>query len=171
MILNLYSIFGRATPNTAGETVKMRLSWIFFSTLALAMRGAAGATPPGMAGQIVQSVANGRNQCVVWPRGCGKDDVPNLLKAFNMCNHGGTVVFPENATFWIATRINPILSDVRIEWLGEWLVSSMCSACLTHSHPHQTHQHAFTPTSLPPLSRTHTSAPVTTFCDCFFSRL
>ncbi|KAE8337603.1 pectin lyase fold/virulence factor [Aspergillus arachidicola] len=33
--------------------------------------------------------------------------------------NGGIIVFPENQSYWIASRLNPILSDVTIEWPGE----------------------------------------------------
>ncbi|RYO88796.1 hypothetical protein DL763_005876 [Monosporascus cannonballus] len=43
-------------------------------------------------------------QCAVWPRGDNQDDTPNILEAFGRCDHGGTVVFPEDAKYWIGTR-------------------------------------------------------------------
>ncbi|KAL4940492.1 hypothetical protein BDV06DRAFT_213464 [Aspergillus oleicola] len=60
--------------------------------------------------------------CTVHPLGSNNDDVPNILSAFRACNHGGRVIFPENETYWIASRLNPRLSDVEIEWRGTWLV-------------------------------------------------
>jgi len=62
-------------------------------------------------------------RCTVTPLGGRKDDVPQILKAFDECNNGGTVVFPEGQTFNIATRLNPVIYDVTVEWRGSWLVS------------------------------------------------
>jgi hypothetical protein len=60
--------------------------------------------------------------CVVKPRGDQKNDVPNILRAFQKCNNGGRIVFPEGETYWIAERLNPHVRDVTIEWKGTWLV-------------------------------------------------
>ncbi len=46
--------------------------------------------------------------CTVTPRGCKRDDTPQILQAFEDCNNGGTVVFPEGKKFYIATRLNPV---------------------------------------------------------------
>lgn len=61
--------------------------------------------------------------CTVKPLGNHKNDVPNILNAFAECGHSGTIVFPENETYWIAERLNPHVHDVNIEWRGTWLVS------------------------------------------------
>ncbi len=60
--------------------------------------------------------------CTVTPLGLKNDDVPQILKAFNECNNGGTVVFPEGNKYYIATRLNPHIYDVTIEWRGSWVV-------------------------------------------------
>lgn len=60
--------------------------------------------------------------CTVTPLGPGNDDVPQILRAFDACNNGGTVVFPPGQTFYIATKLNPVLFDVTIEWKGVWKV-------------------------------------------------
>lgn len=73
----------------------------------------------GIAPALPQS--NGRT-CVVKAIGKRHDDVPNILKAFNDCNNGGRVVFPETEDYWIGQKLNPILSHVTIEWRGKWTV-------------------------------------------------
>ncbi len=65
---------------------------------------------------------NGK-RCEVRARGHRKDDVPNILQAFKECNNGGKVVFPEGENYWIAQKLNPILSEVSIEWRGIWTLS------------------------------------------------
>jgi polygalacturonase len=66
---------------------------------------------------------SGQNTCIVKANGHQKDDVPDILKAFKECGHGGTVIFPEDQSYWIATRLNPVINDVVIEWRGKWTVS------------------------------------------------
>jgi galacturan 1,4-alpha-galacturonidase len=66
---------------------------------------------------------NGK-QCTVKALGSERDDVPNILRAFDECNNGGTVIFPEDQNYWIAQRLNPVLHDVYIEWRGVWTLSS-----------------------------------------------
>lgn len=68
--------------------------------------------------------------CTLIPNGDYKDDVPQILEAFENCNNGGTVVFPENSTFYIATKLNPVIYDVTIDWKGIWLVRSDCRSIL-----------------------------------------
>ncbi|KAM0191138.1 hypothetical protein ACHAPC_002408 [Botrytis cinerea] len=65
---------------------------------------------------------NNHKTCTVHPLGNHTDDTPQILKAFSDCNHGGTVVFPKNKVYWIATRLNPIIYDVTIDWQGIWTV-------------------------------------------------
>lgn len=65
----------------------------------------------------------GSNVCTVKANGHQKDDVPNILKAFHECGHGGTIVFPKDQSYWIASRLNPVVNDVVIEWHGKWTVS------------------------------------------------
>lgn len=61
--------------------------------------------------------------CTVLAHGNHTDDTPQILKAFSDCNHGGTVVFPKDQVYWIATRMNPVIYDVKIDWQGIWTVS------------------------------------------------
>lgn len=67
---------------------------------------------------------NNHKTCTVHPLGNHTDDTPQILKAFSDCNHGGTVVFPKNKVYWIATRLNPVIYDVTIDWQGIWTVCS-----------------------------------------------
>ncbi|KAF3767566.1 family 28 glycoside hydrolase [Cryphonectria parasitica EP155] len=82
-----------------------------------------------------RSPASTGKTCTLTPLGSGQDDVPQILTAFEDCNNGGTVVFPENATFYIATRLNPVLSDVTIDWKGEWLFSDDLDYWRNNSYP------------------------------------
>ena len=56
-------------------------------------------------GGVVKSFSS----CTVIPNGNRTDDVPNILKAFDACNNGGTVVSPEGQNYWIGTRLNPVI--------------------------------------------------------------
>jgi galacturan 1,4-alpha-galacturonidase len=60
--------------------------------------------------------------CTVNAYGNQKDDTPQILDAFSDCNNGGTVVFPEGENYWVATKLNPIIYDVKVEWRGIWTV-------------------------------------------------
>src|SRR4051794_29495637 len=64
---------------------------------------------------------NGKT-CTVRAHGKKRDDTPQILKAFKECNNGGTVVFPEKENYWIATKLNPVIYDVTIDWKGLWMV-------------------------------------------------
>lgn len=70
---------------------------------------------------------NGKT-CTVLAKGNKTDDTPQILKAFSECNNGGTVIFPSTQNYWIATKLNPVICDVEIQWRGVWTVYS----------PHQT---------------------------------
>jgi len=60
--------------------------------------------------------------CTVTALGNNTDDTPQILKAFEDCNDGGTVSFPEDQNYWIGTRLNPVIYDVTIDWKGTWTV-------------------------------------------------
>jgi galacturan 1,4-alpha-galacturonidase len=60
--------------------------------------------------------------CTVMALGHQRDDTPQILRAFEQCNDGGTVVFPENQNYWIATKLNPVIYDVTVDWKGIWTV-------------------------------------------------
>ncbi|KAJ5625629.1 polygalacturonase [Penicillium lagena] len=75
------------------------------------------------------------NVCVVKANGHQKDDVPNILRAFRECDNGGTVVFPEDQSYWIATRLNPVINNVVIEWRGKWTLSDDLSYWRNNSYP------------------------------------
>lgn len=66
-----------------------------------------------------------RHKCTVKALGDGQNDVPDILAAFEKCNHGGTVVFPESENYWIAETLNPVLKDVHIDWKGNWTVRTI----------------------------------------------
>ncbi|KAJ5911459.1 galacturan 1-4-alpha-galacturonidase C [Penicillium subrubescens] len=80
-------------------------------------------------------VKSGQNTCIVKANGHQKDDVPNILKAFKECGHGGTVIFPEDQSYWIATRLNPVINDVVIEWRGKWTFSDDLDYWRNNSYP------------------------------------
>lgn len=82
-----------------------------------------------------RSPASTGKTCTLNPLGGNQDDVPQILEAFDECNNGGTVVFPENSTFYIATRLNPVIYDVTIEWKGEWLFSDNLTYWRNNSYP------------------------------------
>lgn len=73
--------------------------------------------------------------CTLAPLGGEQDDAPQILAAFEACNHGGTVVFPENATFYIATRLSPVLYDVAIDWRATWLFSDDLAYWRDNAYP------------------------------------
>ncbi|KJK63976.1 Glycosyl hydrolases family 28 [Aspergillus parasiticus SU-1] len=77
---------------------------------------------PPWAGSPVAPKNTGKT-CTVIPLGGKQDDVPQILAAFNECNHGGRVVFPEGHTYWIAQKLNPVVTDVTVDWKGTWLFS------------------------------------------------
>ncbi|KAL4947553.1 pectin lyase fold/virulence factor [Aspergillus filifer] len=80
--------------------------------------------------------------CTIHLLGSKQDDVPNILSAFRACNHGGKVIFPENATYWIASRLNPRLYNVDIEWRGAWLFSDNLAYWRNNSYPITFQNHA-----------------------------
>ncbi|RAQ50290.1 galacturan 1 [Aspergillus flavus] len=82
------------------------------------------------------------NICTVKANGNQTDDVPRLLEAFRKCGNGGTIVFREDQSYWIASRLNPILSDVTIEWRGKWTFSDDLDYWRNHSYPVAFQNHA-----------------------------
>ncbi|KAG6366784.1 hypothetical protein INS49_000964 [Diaporthe citri] len=89
-----------------------------------------------------RSPADSGKTCTLIPNGDNKDDVPQILEAFEACNNGGTVVFPENATFHIATKLNPVIYDVTIDWRGTWLFSDDLDYWRSNSYPIAFQNHA-----------------------------
>ncbi|KAF4618998.1 hypothetical protein G7Y89_g14851 [Cudoniella acicularis] len=77
---------------------------------------------------------NGKT-CTVQALGGKKDDTPQILKAFADCNHGGTVVFPEDQNYWIATKLNPVIYDVTVDWKGTWTFSDDLTYWRNNSYP------------------------------------
>jgi galacturan 1,4-alpha-galacturonidase len=115
--------------------------WLFSLTLLHGALGSSNSYPF----VVPQSPAKSGQVCTVTPLGPGQDDVPQLLKAFEACDGGGTVVFPENYKYHIATRLNPVLHDVTIEWRGTWVLSSDMQYWQRNSYPiaFQNHRAAF----------------------------
>lgn len=97
------------------------LSSIFLLSL-LGLNSGVLADGPSAPMAAPRSPADSGKACTLTPIGDSKDDVPQILEAFEACNNGGTVVFPEESTFYIATRLNPVIYDVTIDWRGTWLV-------------------------------------------------
>ncbi|KAK3943862.1 pectin lyase-like protein [Diplogelasinospora grovesii] len=83
-----------------------------------------------------------RKVCTLTPLGHSRDDVPQILRAFDECNNGGTVIFPEGQEFHIASVMNPVLHDVEIEWRGLWQFSDNLTYWRTHSYPIAFQNHA-----------------------------
>lgn len=77
-----------------------------------------------IAGGVQVSHGNAGKECTVKPNGNKQDDTANILKAFAECSPGGTIVFPEKDDFWVATKLNPVVHDVTIDWRGTWTVRS-----------------------------------------------
>ena len=84
------------------------------SSFVIAAPGLGPSTPPGKSGCEITPPGFGKPKtCTVWPLpGTDTDDTPNILKAFEECSHGGTVVFPEGQNYWIGTKLNPVVKDV-----------------------------------------------------------
>lgn len=97
------------------ETLITTMLW----TSALSLAFAAGALAQG--GVTVTNDGTTK-VCTVNAIGNNQDDVPNILSAFTTCGTNARVVFPATQTYWIGTRLNPVLSNVDIEWRGTWLV-------------------------------------------------
>jgi galacturan 1,4-alpha-galacturonidase len=87
-----------------------------------ALASLATALPAGPSGPPAPPSNNGK-VCTVTALGNQTDDVPQILQAFEDCNNGGTVSFPENQNYWIAQKLNPIIRDVTIDWRGIWTLS------------------------------------------------
>lgn len=81
------------------------------------------------------TLSNGRQQCTVHANGNQTDDVPTILAAFKACGTGGDIVFPKGEDYYIATRLNPTVSDVRIHWHGQWTFSPDLTYWRRNSYP------------------------------------
>ena len=51
-----------------------------------------------------------RRKCTVYANGGNSSDVSNILSAFEKCGNGGTVVFPEDQDYFIASKLNPVVN-------------------------------------------------------------
>ncbi|KAI9713204.1 MAG: hypothetical protein M1820_001189 [Bogoriella megaspora] len=95
-----------------------------------------------LAGGVQESVVAGRNTCTITANGNQTDDTPNILKAAQDCGNGGTIVFPEDQNYWIATKLNPVFNDVIIEWHGQWTFSDDLGYWRNNSYPIAFQNHA-----------------------------
>lgn len=77
------------------------------------------------AGGVSFATSAGRRQCTVTANGGNTSDVANILHAFSECGSGGNIIFPESQNYWIDTKLNPVVNDVRIDWRGIWTVSGL----------------------------------------------
>ncbi|KAF2395681.1 putative extracellular exo-polygalacturonase [Trichodelitschia bisporula] len=109
--------------------------------LAIATSIALGATA-SLAGGVNVVRSEDGNRCTVTAEGPKKDDVPNILKAFAECGNGGTVVFPAEQSYWIATRLNPRVHNIKIEWKGQWTLSDDLAYWRKNSYPVEFQNHA-----------------------------
>jgi hypothetical protein len=50
-------------------------------------------------------------RCTVTANGNHHDDVPHIMQAFKTCGTDGVVVFPEDQTYWIATKAQSYLEQ------------------------------------------------------------
>lgn len=91
---------------------------------------------------IQTTLDNGRPQCTVQASGNQTDDVPAILSAFEACGNGGDIVFPEGEDYHIATRLNPIVNDVSIDWHGQWTFSDDLSYWRNNSYHIEFQNHA-----------------------------
>ena len=75
---------------------------------------------------LVDSVSivkvRGRNECTVHALGRKQNDASSIRKAFQSCGGNGKIIFPADQNYWIAEVLNLIVSDVEIEWRGQWTV-------------------------------------------------
>ena len=73
------------------------------------------ASQASVALEVSQSEVNSRRHCTVYANGHQKDDVPNILHVFQQCGSGGTILFPQDRSYWIAQKLNPVVNDVIID--------------------------------------------------------
>jgi hypothetical protein len=109
----------------------------FFSfaiSLAFTSVACANPTPWGTLSNLPapQKPCRSSQTCTVYALGNKQDDTPQILNAFKQCNNGGTVIFPEGQNYWIASKLNPVLYDVSIEWKGSWTVSGHLPRLFIH---------------------------------------
>ncbi|KAF8855357.1 pectin lyase-like protein [Acephala macrosclerotiorum] len=86
-------------------------------------------------GPAPKGPANNGKTCTIKALGNKQDDTPQILRAFEECNNGGTVEFPEGQNYWIATKLNPVIYDVTIDWKGIWTMSDNLAYWRNNSYP------------------------------------
>jgi hypothetical protein len=99
---------------------------IFSQAVFVAFATLTSAIPFGPLPIPIGPFSNGKT-CTVKALGHQRDDTPQILDAFEECNHGGTVVFPEGENYWIGTKLNPVIYDVTVDWKGVWTVRAVIS--------------------------------------------
>lgn len=82
------------------------------------------ASAAALSGGVPYTKVGNRPQCTVLANGGTTNDVPNIIKAFNKCGHGGDITFPQGQSYYIASKLNPTVNDVNINWGGVWTVSN-----------------------------------------------
>lgn len=91
-----------------------------------------------VAEQVVVRDGEAGKECEVKAAGKKIDDTPAILTAFQSCNGGGKIIFPEGEEYWIASKLNPVVKDIQIEWRGMWKVCrcivAESDACLRLSY-------------------------------------
>jgi galacturan 1,4-alpha-galacturonidase len=99
-------------------------SILSFAALAASssLASAAPYSPYSPWGPPPSSPGNNGRTCTVKALGHSRDDTPQILEAFKECNNGGRVIFPEGQNYTIATKLNPVVYDVTVEWKGIWTV-------------------------------------------------
>ena len=113
--LYLENLLDRASLTQYTPSFKLRS----FSLLVLSHVGLA------LAGGIEVTTEDGRQTCTMTANGSEDNDTDNILEAFDKCGNGGSAVFPEDEAYWIGTKLNPVVSDVTINWRGELFVSHL----------------------------------------------
>jgi galacturan 1,4-alpha-galacturonidase len=117
------SAITRSLPKSISEVASAKstraMHYILSQAILVALATLTSASPFGPA--PIGPFNNGKT-CTVIAHGHQRDDTPQILSAFERCNHGGTVVFPEGQNYWIGTKLNPVIYDVTVDWKGVWTV-------------------------------------------------
>ncbi|MCJ1447651.1 MAG: hypothetical protein MMC23_008162 [Stictis urceolatum] len=88
-----------------------------------------------LGGMPYSVLEDGRKSCTVKATGNQTDDTPTLLKAFQECGNNAKIIFPETENYYIATKLNPVLNNVEIEWRGQWTLSDNLDYWRNNSYP------------------------------------
>lgn len=99
------------------------LSWSAILAVVASLSPLSLAHPQPTNGSVSIQTTGAVKRCTVYAHGGNISDVGNILSAFATCDHGGTVVFPEGQDYFIASKLNPIVHDITVEWRGLWTMS------------------------------------------------